>query len=49
MSEYFMEQPENAEARMVQEDVHQRVPNNYRLKHSRRRDAPAKEVPPRRL
>lgn len=31
MSEFFMRQPETAETDAVQEDVHQRVPNNYRL------------------
>lgn len=31
MSEFFMEQPETIERNAVQKDVHQRVPNNYRL------------------
>ncbi|XP_043577875.1 uncharacterized protein LOC122565704 isoform X2 [Bombus pyrosoma] len=39
MSEFFMEQPETAETNVVREDVHQRVPNNYRLRVAQQRKA----------
>lgn len=39
MSEFFMEQPETAETNVVREDVHQRVPNNYRLRVAQLRKA----------